>query len=110
LDEYDRIEPWENARSLGDRLIEDLGGLAGNYPDLLSSVSGKGLLISLKCSSRDAAEGFCRASREEGLLMNTGKVDPSTVVIRPSLLITSEEVSGIVEAVTKTLKGMRKKG
>ncbi|MBN2298014.1 MAG: aspartate aminotransferase family protein [Deltaproteobacteria bacterium] len=110
LDEYDRIEPWENARSLGDRLIEDLGGLAGNYPDLLSSVSGKGLLISLKFSSRDAAEGFCRALRVEGLLMNTGKVDPSTVVIRPSLLITSEEVSGIVEAVTKTLKGMRKKG
>ena len=109
LDEYDRLEPWENARSLGDKLIEDLKALAGAYPDLITSVTGKGLLISLNFSSRETAVEFCCGARVGGLLVDTGKIDPSSVLIRPSLLITSEEASQIVEGVTKILNGMKKK-
>jgi len=109
LDEYDRLEPWENARSLGDKLIEDLKALAGAYPDLITSVTGKGLLISLNFLSHETAVEFCCGARVGGLLVNTGRIDLLSVLIRPSLLITPDEVSQIVEGITKILNGMKKK-
>ena len=109
LDEYDRLEPWENARSLGDKLLEDLKGLAEIYPDFLTSATGKGLLISLNFSNPGTAIEFSCSARTNGLLVDTGRIDPASVLVRPSLIITSEEASLIVEGVTKTLKGMQKK-
>ncbi len=99
LDEYDRKSPWENARIMGEKLMKDLGGLAGKKA-ALRSVSGKGLLISLKLESAEAARGFCRKAREKGLLASAGKVDESCVVLRPSLLIGDEEAAFIGETVT----------
>ena len=104
LDEYDRLEPWGNAAKLGEILLTDLSALAGKGK--LVSVAGKGLLISLKFSSADIARSFCAESRKNDLLVDTGKVDRSTVLIRPSLLIGSEEVRRIVNTVSKVVEAV----
>lgn len=109
LDEYDRLEPWGNARDLGDKLLRDLTDLAGTYSNLIASVTGRGLLISLNLSSPETAARFCDGARANGLLVDNGRIDPASILIRPSLLITPEGASKIVEGISKTLKGMKKK-
>ncbi|MCE5273693.1 MAG: aminotransferase class III-fold pyridoxal phosphate-dependent enzyme, partial [Deltaproteobacteria bacterium] len=106
LDEYDHQAPWDNARVLGENLLQELGKIAKAEGKTLVSVRGHGLLISLKFANRDMAGAFCKAAPDNGLLVNTGRVDASTVLFRPSLLLTGEEAGLVVEAVTKTLKAM----
>ncbi|HPS93793.1 MAG TPA: aspartate aminotransferase family protein [Deltaproteobacteria bacterium] len=106
LDEYEHQAPWDNARVLGEKLLQELRKIAQGEGKTIVSVRGHGLLISLKFASEETALAFCKTAPDNGLLVNTGKVDASTVLFRPSLLLTGEEAGRIVEAVTKTLKAM----
>jgi acetylornithine/succinyldiaminopimelate/putrescine aminotransferase len=102
LDEYDRESPWISARDTGERLIKDLGRLAGKK-GALKSVAGRGLLVSLKFASEKVARAFCAHAGTYGLMLETGRVDGSCVLLRPSLLIGREEASFITDRVKKTL-------
>ncbi|MCU0575499.1 MAG: aminotransferase class III-fold pyridoxal phosphate-dependent enzyme [Desulfobacterota bacterium] len=104
LDEYDRLEPWVNVAGLGDRLMKDLSALAAKHAGKLVSVAGKGLLISIRLATDDLAKKFCASARHGGLLVNTGRVDTTTVLIRPSLLIGAEETGRIVGIMAKTVE------
>jgi putrescine aminotransferase len=98
LDEYDRQSPWDNAHLLGEKLLKDFQALAEKNA-ALQSVSGKGLLISLKLQSGEAAFDFCRKASGNGLLVNPGKIDESCVVLRPSLLIGQAEATFIADTI-----------
>ncbi len=105
LDEYDRECPWGNARETGEKLIKNLGGLAGgNKP--LKSVTGRGLLISLNFGAEETAGAFCSHAAKNGLFADTGRVDGSCVLLRPSLLIGGEEAAAVTDAVERTLKSL----
>jgi acetylornithine/succinyldiaminopimelate/putrescine aminotransferase len=106
LDEYDRLQPWNNAAKTGEKLMKELSVVAGRSGKKAFSVAGKGLLISLKFSSPDSARVFCGKARENGLLVNTGMVDKAAVLIRPSLLITEEEAQKVVQAAAQSLEAM----
>jgi len=103
LDEYDSKAPWTAAQALGDKLIKDLAGLADKHKKALSSVAGKGLLISLKFASEKTAQSFCARAGENGLLVKRAHVDGSCVLLRPSLLITPEEAALISDSAGKAL-------
>ncbi|MFY9398813.1 MAG: aspartate aminotransferase family protein [Desulfomonilia bacterium] len=105
LDEYDRQSPWDMARETGERLLQELSKLAGGKSPL-RSVTGRGLLISLKLRSEKAARAFIAGARDNGLFVSSGTVDHSCIVLRPSLLIGDPEVSLIVDAVGKTLESL----
>jgi acetylornithine/succinyldiaminopimelate/putrescine aminotransferase len=107
LDEYDRLEPWNNAARLGEKLMGDMAALVKTDKGRLVSIAGKGLLISLKFSSPDIAVSFCSKARENGLLVNTGKVDTSTILIRPSLLVTETELKEIVDKTSMALSAIQ---
>jgi putrescine aminotransferase len=106
LDEYDRLKPWVNAAHLGNVLIKKLSALAEKSGGKLLSVAGKGLLISLKLASQDLATKLCAAARHDGLLVNTGAVDRTTILIRPSLLIGMEEADKILDIIAKILQAI----
>jgi len=108
IDEYERQMPWVNAQSLGDKLLKELSALMKKHPHIISSVSGKGLMVSLKMSSPETARAFCAQAAGGGMLVETGRVDPATILIRPSLLISEEEADEIVKIVSSSLKGMKK--
>jgi acetylornithine/succinyldiaminopimelate/putrescine aminotransferase len=106
LDEYDRLEPWNIAAKFGEKLMADLTALVKIDKGRLISIAGKGLLISLKFSSPDIALSFCAKARENGLLVDTGKVDTSTILIRPSLLVTVSELKEIVDKISIALSAI----
>lgn len=102
LDEYERESPWVNAWDAGGKLLRDLGRLAEKKGPL-KSVAGRGLLVSLRFASEEVARAFCARAGAYGLMLETGRVDGSCVLLRPSLLIGGEEASFITDAVKKTL-------
>jgi putrescine aminotransferase len=106
LDEYDRLEPWDNASMLGEKLIGNLAAHVKMDKGRLVSIAGKGLLVSLKFSSPETAGSFCAKARENGLLVDTGKVDTSTILIRPSLLVTEAELKEIVDKTSRALSAI----
>ncbi len=104
MDEYDRLGPWDNAADLGVSLMKDLSALAAKHAGKIVSVAGKGLLLSIKLATEDLAKKFCSLAKQGGILVNTGRVDTTTVLIRPSLLIGTEEIGGMVRVITKTVE------
>ena len=103
LDEYERLEPWKNAAATGEALMKALDALKGKHGRKVASIAGQGLLVSLKLSDPDTALRFCAAAWKAGLLVETGLVDRSTVIIRPSLLIGAQETGRIVDGLAKAL-------
>lgn len=103
LDEYDRLEPWDNAAGIGDKLMKDLSALAAKHSEKVVSIAGKGLLISMKLISEDLTKKFCAAAKQRGLLVNIGRMDSATVLIRPSLLVNEEDAGRIVSITTKVI-------
>ena len=104
LDEYDLQVPWENAASIGERLMKDLSAVAAGHAGKVVSVAGKGLLISMKLKSEALAKKFCSAAREGGLLVNTGRMDNTAVLLRPSLLISETEAGRIASIVANVIE------
>ncbi|HPI94187.1 MAG TPA: aminotransferase class III-fold pyridoxal phosphate-dependent enzyme [Deltaproteobacteria bacterium] len=106
LDEYDRLEPWKNAARIGDRMVGELSALAEKNGSKIVSIAGKGLLLSIKLAAEDLARRFCAAARAGGLLVNIGETDRTTILIRPSLLISDEDATEIFNAITRTLEAV----
>ncbi len=98
LEVYEETRPWENARRIGEMLIQGLTGIAEAAP-LIESIAGKGLLLSIELSDPEAAEAFCKALSRAGVLARPGDVAAHSVVLRPSLAITGEEADIILDAV-----------
>lgn len=96
LDEYEAARPWENAVAMGERLATSLQALAGEHPDIVRGVSGRGLLLALDLGTEERAAAFCAALADTGVLAVQGRVARASVVLRPSLLIGEEEVGEIV--------------
>jgi acetylornithine/succinyldiaminopimelate/putrescine aminotransferase len=106
LDEYERLLPWNNAAKRGDSIMKELSALAAKHAGKIVSVAGKGLLLSIKLATEGMAKKFCSVARQGGMIVNTGRVDTMTVLIRPSLLINAEDAEGIVSIAAKTLDSL----
>jgi len=105
LEEYDALEPWENARRLGEVLLAGLGDAVSAHGGR-ASVTGAGLLASVRFGGPDEARTFCVEAARAGLLVDVGRVDASSVVFRPSLLVSEQEVNEIVRTAEDVIRGM----
>lgn len=104
LEIYEQIRPWENAARMGERLGEDLEGLAARFPGVVRSVSGAGLAWSIECRDEKTAGVLRRRAAGNGVLAAVGRVCRSAVVLRPSLLVAESEVQQIVGGIEAALQ------
>ncbi|MBU2488582.1 MAG: aminotransferase class III-fold pyridoxal phosphate-dependent enzyme [Proteobacteria bacterium] len=104
LELYDTLKPWNNAQKQGERILNGLRPLAGEYPGTFRSVAGLGLLLSIQLTSTEKALVFCKAARTEGLFCVPGEVLKSSIMIRPPLTLTDEESDKLLKAIQDTLK------
>lgn len=107
LEEYQRIAPWQNALTMGNRIKGELEDLRETYPELITSVDGMGLLLALTFPSQRKAGAFCRMAKGHGLFVVPGAVSCESVVLRPSLLLTEDESDHLVSAVRDSLKELK---
>ncbi len=105
LELYGRLRPWDNAWKVGGWLRGELHGLQRAH-DPLRGVSGEGMLLAVHFGTEADATAFCRGLAANGVLALPGRVNGSSVILRPSLLLTLEEAAVLLEAVAKALAGM----
>ena len=103
---YIREEPWRNAAAMGERLLSGLRELKRGAGSQIRDVGGKGLLLSIDLGSPEDAKRFCKAAAEHGLLVVPGEVAAQTVVIRPPLKISPEQVDEILASAKAAVESM----
>ncbi|MFP4483119.1 MAG: aspartate aminotransferase family protein [Thermovirgaceae bacterium] len=106
LELYETLRPWENAKKQGRRILDELRALAGEHSEIVRSVSGVGLLISIQMDSGERALAFCKAARKAGLLCMPGEVLKASVVLRPSLTISDDDSETILKAIRESLQAV----
>lgn len=109
LDLYETLKPWENAETKGITLLEGIKKNQQQYSSIIKNVSGVGLMIAMEFKNSDSAEQFCKWGAGNGLYVVPGEIQKSSVVLRPSLLITTGEADYLLKAVNKTLIVMSEK-
>ncbi len=106
LELYEAQKPWQNAAEREGQLGDGLRRLASAHGDIVESVRGRGLLWSLRTTSPEQADGLCRSALQNNVLAMPGRVDAATVLIRPPLTITKDQIDALVEALGSALAGM----
>ena len=99
LEIYERTRPWENASVRGATLLEGIRDIQKKHPDKIISVSGCGLAISIDTGSADNATKFCKNAAAAGIIVTTGEVADTTVIIRPALIIDGNDITEIIKAI-----------
>jgi acetylornithine/N-succinyldiaminopimelate aminotransferase len=105
LDEIAKPETLENVREVAGYFVQQLSGLADRYPDVITEIRGKGLLIGLKLVPNNRE--FMALARDQKLLVAGG--GDNMVRMLPSLLITQEEAREAVQKLEETCEVVRAK-
>ncbi len=92
FDEIAKEETLANARAAAADFADRLQQLRARFPDVITEVRGKGLLIGLKLIPNNRE--FMALARDHGLLVAGG--GENCVRLLPSLLISSAEIAEVV--------------
>lgn len=103
LELYENERPWENAQRMGDMLQSKLSQIARDNFDLIDEAQGIGLLQSITMKDEETARRFSVEARNSGMICMRGRVNKRSVVFRPSLTVTQNDVQHIVECVKRSL-------
>jgi len=94
IDEVSKPEFLEHVRRVSGRLSQGLAMLADEYPDVIESVRGRGLMLGLKCKKPNTE--LQKAFMDKGLL--TVAAGDNVVRLLPPLIISEDEA---MEAVAR---------
>ena len=111
LDVIKEEKMQENAKTLGDHFITELGKLREQYP-IVGDVRGKGLMIGVELveskSSRKPlnSDGLARikeAIRDMGLIIGAGGLSINTLRIKPPMCVTIDDINFSVSVIRKAI-------
>ena len=105
FNEIAKEETLQHVREIAGYFVQQLSGLADRFPDVISEIRGKGLLIGLKLIPNNRE--FMGIARDQGLLVAGG--GDNLVRLLPSLLITQEEAREAVAKLEQTCEVVRAK-
>ena len=108
---YEKLAPWTNASRQGVRLSDGIEKLRKDHK-AIKGTSGKGLVWALDLGSAKKATEYCRALSDAGVLADVGAVAKNTVLLRPNLMISAEEIDtviGALNAAAEAISGATKK-
>ncbi len=99
---------WEQAAQKGDYLLPKLKALAAEYPQILSKVTGRGLLIGMHFSSAEIGYKVAAGLFKRGVLVAGTLTSAITVRIEPPLVITFKQIDTVLDRLEDTLKEIDK--
>ncbi len=105
FNEIAKEETLQHVREIAGYFVQQLSGLADRFPDVISEIRGKGLLVGLKLIPNNRE--FMGIARDQGLLVAGG--GDNLVRLLPSLLITQEEAREAVAKLEQTCEVVRAK-
>jgi putrescine aminotransferase len=96
----------ENAKRQGFRLLTRLLELRSSYPQLIKSVTGRGLLIGVRIANRKLAHGIILACVRGGVLLMPAFLDRTEILIEPPLCITETQIDQVYCALEEACKAV----
>jgi L-lysine 6-transaminase len=91
-----------NAAAVGAALLRGLTAIAAKFPDLVSQVRGRGLMIAFDLPDHDTRARAVAAAREQGLLLLP--CGASSIRFRPFLDVTPEDAAAGLERLEAALR------
>lgn len=85
------------AMELGDYLLSRLGMLKEKYPEIISDIRGRGLLIGLEFIEEGAAAHIINESAKKKILLLHMLNNPKVIRIEPPLIIEREHINTLIE-------------
>ena len=105
FNEIARPQTLEHVREVSGYFGQQLQGLMDRYPDVISEIRGKGLLIGLKLIPNNRE--FMQLAREQHLLIAGG--GENCVRLLPALIMTVDEAREVVAKLEATCQAARDK-
>jgi acetylornithine/N-succinyldiaminopimelate aminotransferase len=105
FDEISRPETLENVLRVAGYLGQQLQGLKDRFPDVVSDIRGKGMLIGVQLIPNNRE--VMALARDHGLLIAGG--GDNCVRLLPPLNLTMEEAQEAVERLERTFEAARGK-
>jgi len=110
IDIYENLRPWLQTRETGPLLLNHLLHIQSLYPDLILSIQGLGLMNAVTFTREELAQSFCVAARNHGFIVVQGLVSKKSVVMRPPLIITREDVNKLMELISSAMISVDNQG
>ena len=98
-----------HVQEMGERLKAGLEQLGANYSHLVVDVRGRGLMIGLELADDRLGPAMSVALARNGVLALFADLRPSTVQIKPPLIIQPSEVDEVLEAADSSLAQLRRR-
>lgn len=101
-----REKLWEQAERKGNYLIPKLEKLASQYPQIYEKITGKGLLIGMHFRHPEIGYKVASGLFKRGVLVAGTLTNSQSIRIEPPLIITFEQLDGLLERLEDTLKSI----
>jgi len=97
----------ERARIMGERFMAGLHSLKAEYPEIVTDVRGKGLMLGIEFAEESIGPRMVYQLRKNGVITIYTFNNPKIIRIMPTLVIKEEEVDFVLEAINRSLKEVR---
>lgn len=104
LDALSTDDLCAQAERKGERILSALTDLARDFPEVVTGVSGRGLLIALHTPSLKLANEIVRGCLKRGVLMMAAFCNRTSILIEPPLCIEDELVNTLVAELRSTVE------
>ena len=94
---------------MGAYLLQGLQDLAADYPDLIVTVRGQGLLQAIEFQHNQLGYQFSKGMFDAGILVAGTLINAKTVRIEPPLTFTEPLIDRLLTTADTVLKGIREK-
>lgn len=100
----------QRSKQLGGILQEGLRSLAARYPQAITEVRGAGLMIGAELCGEDPPHGAALVDdvleqmKDRGFIIGKNGVDRNVLAFQPPLVITEEDIAGMLTALEETLR------
>jgi len=94
----------ERSKELGRYFINHLVILQSRYPELISQVRGKGLLIGIELTDEGIGGMLMAELINRGIMVAYTLNNPKVIRIEPPLVITQEQIDQVVNALDQSLE------
>ncbi len=100
----------EHAAKMGERFQKGFDELLKKYPELLTEVRRKGLMMGLQYTNDSIGPRMSYQLAEHGVMAIYTGNEPSVMRIMPSLVIQDVEVDFVIDALDKSMSEIMKQG
>jgi putrescine aminotransferase len=100
----------EHAAKMGERFQKGFDELLKKYPELLTEVRRKGLMMGLQYTNDSVGPRMSYQLAQNGVMAIYTGNEPSVMRLMPSLVIQDEEVDFVIDALDKSMSEIMKQG